>query len=109
MTSPVFEWNESVDLRLDNNKLNLFLDNDPEASMHSYIRGGQIVDSKVIFSDNIKVGMKIEEFHKKFFDYFPPELNNKYNVIEFESCVTDIIHIYTFEKGQLSSVKFVSQ
>jgi hypothetical protein len=108
MTPHVFEWSESVDIRLDNNKLNLFLDNDPEASMHGYIRGGQIVDSKVIFSYNIKVGMSVEDFYKKFFDYFPIELNEKYNVVEFESCVTDIIHIYTFEKGQLRSVKFVS-
>ena len=109
MTPPVFEWSESVDLKLDNNKLNLFLDNDPEASMHGYIRGGQIVDSKVIFLDNIKVGMSIEDFYKKFFDYFPIELNKKYNVVEFESCVSDITHIYTFENGQLNSVKFVSQ
>lgn len=109
ITPPFFEWSESVDLGLADNKLNLFLDNDPEASMHGYIRGGQIVDSKVIFSDDIKVGMSMENFYKKFFDFFPTELSKKYNVVEFESCVADVTHIYTFEKGQLSSVKFISQ
>jgi hypothetical protein len=109
MTPPFFEWSESVDLALADNKLNLFLDNNPEASMHGYIRGGQIVDSKVIFSENIKVGMSVEDFYKRFFDYFPTELNKKFNVVEFESCVADVTHIYTFEKGLLSSVKFVAQ
>jgi hypothetical protein len=108
-TPPFFEWSGSVDLAFANNKLNLFLDNDPEASMHGYIRGGQIVDCKVIFSDNIKVGMSKGDFYEKFFDYFPTELINKYNVVEFESCVTDVTHIYTFQKGQLSSVEFVPQ
>ncbi|UOK42140.1 MULTISPECIES: hypothetical protein [Flavobacterium] len=109
ITPPFFQWSESLDLKLANNKLNIFLDNDLEASIHGYIRGGQIVDSKVVFSDNIKVGMSVEDFYKTFFDYFPTELNKKYNVVEFESCVTDVTHIYTFENGQLSSVKFVSQ
>jgi hypothetical protein len=108
MTPPVFEWSESLDLRLAGNRLSLFLDNDPEASMHGYIRDGQIVDSKVVFLDNIKVGMSNVDFYKKFFDYFPTALINKYNVVEFESCVSDIIHIYTFDMGQLKSVKFVS-
>ena len=109
ITPPYFEWSESVILELTNNKLNIFLDNDPEASTHSYIRGGQIVDNKVVFTDNIKVGMSIEDFYKTFFEYFPTELNRKYKVIEFESCVTDVTHVYTFDKGLLSSVKFVSQ
>jgi len=109
ITPTFFEWSESVDLGLADNKLKIFLDNDPEASKHSYIRGGQINDSKVTFSDNIKIGMSMEDFYKKFFDYFPTELNKTYNVVEFESCVADITHIYTFEKGQLNSVKFISQ
>ena len=109
MTPPFFEWSESVDLALADNKLNLFLDNDPEASKHGYIQGGQIVDSKVMFSENIRVGMSVDAFYKKFFDYFPSELNNKFKVVELESCVTDVTHIYTFDKGLLISVKFVSQ
>lgn len=109
MTPPFFEWNESVDLKLADNKLNLFLDNDPEASIHGYIRRGQIIDSKVIFSNNIKIGMSIDDFFKKFFEHFPTELQKKYKVVELESCVTDIIHIYTFDCGKLSCVKFISQ
>ena len=103
------EWSESFELELGANKLNLFLDNDPEASMHGYIRGGQILDNKILFSNNIKVGMSIDDFYKTFFDYFPTEFNQKYKVVEFESCVTDVTHIYTFDNGQLSFVKFINQ
>lgn len=109
MTPPFFEWSESVSLTLADSELNLFLDNDPEASMHGYIRGGKIVDSQVIFSKNIRVGMRIEDFYKKFFDHFPTELYKKYKVVEFESCVADVTHVYTFENGILRSVKFISQ
>jgi hypothetical protein len=103
------QWYESLELELGTNKLSLFLDNDPEASMHGYIRGGQIVDNKVLFLDNIKVGMSIEAFYKKFFDHIPIELIKKYKVVKFESCVTDVTHIYTFYNGQLSSVMFINQ
>ncbi len=109
ITPPFFQWYETINLELADNKLILFLDNDPEASTHGNIRGGQIVDSKVSFSDNIKVGMSIEDFYKKFFDYFPTELNKKYNVVVIESCVMDITHIYTFKNGLLCSVKFISE
>ena len=103
------QWSESIELEFGANKLSLFLDNDPESSMHGYIRGGQILDSKVIFLNNIKVGMGIEDFYKKFFDYFPTELRKKYKVVELESCVADVTHIYTFNNGLLSSVKFINQ
>ncbi len=109
ISPPYFQWSESVELELADNKLNIFLDNDPEASMHGYIRGGHIVDNKVVFSENIKVGMNMQDFYKSFFDYFPTELTEKYKVVKFESCVIDVTHIYTFDNGQLSSVKFVSQ
>lgn len=109
ITPPFFQWSESVDLVLAGNNLNLFLDNDPEASMHGYIVGGQIVDSNVSLLENIKVGMSVEEFYETFFDYFPTELYKKFNVFEFESCVLDVTHIYTFENRQLCSVRFVSQ
>lgn len=106
MIPPFFEWSESVDIRLADNKLNLFLDNDPEATMHGYIQGGQIVDGKVVFSNNIKVGMRMKDFYAKFFDYFPIELVEKYKVVKLESCVMDVTHIYTFINGQLSAVNF---
>ena len=100
------EWSESLELELGENKLSLYLDNDPEASTHGYIKGGHIVDSKVIFADKIKIGISAEDFYKTFFDYFPTKLLTKYKVVEFESCVTDVTHIYTFDNGQLSMVKF---
>jgi hypothetical protein len=106
MSPPFFQWSESVDLQLGDNKLNLFLDNDPEASTHGYIRGGHIADGNVKFLDNIKIGISAEDFYKIFFDYFPTELYKKYKVVELESCVSDVTHSYTFDKGQLSSVKF---
>lgn len=109
LTPPFFQWNESIDLTFADNKLNLFLDNDPEASIHGYIRGGQVVDSKVLFLEGIKIGININDFLNIFFDYFPAELQTKYNVVKFESCVTDITHIYIFKKGQLSSVIFISE
>jgi len=99
------QWSESLELEFGQNKLSLFLDNDPDASMHGYLQGGQIVDSNVVFSDSIKIGIRVEDFYKKFFDYFPAEL--KYRVIVFESCVKDVTHIYTFENGKLCNVKFI--
>ncbi len=109
ISPPFFEWSESIDLKLANNKLNLFLDNDPEASIHGYIRGGQIMDTNVVFANSIKVGMRTEDFYIIFFDYFPTELNKKFVAVKLESCVTDVTHIYTFNNGQLTSVKFISQ
>ncbi len=107
VSPPFFQWSESLDLNLADNKLELFLDNDPEASLHGYIRGGIILDSKVVFSVGIKVGIYVDDFYKIFFDSFPSALKKKYSVVKFESCVADVTHIYTFEKGQLNSVKFI--
>jgi hypothetical protein len=101
-------WSESVELELGTNTLSLFLDNDPNASTHSYLSGGQILDNKVVFQKNIKVGMSIEDFYEKFFVNFPNELHHTYKVIKLESCVSDLTHLYTFDKGQLRSVKFMS-
>jgi len=107
--SPNLQWSESMDLQLGDNKLRLFFDNNPEGSMHGYIRGGQIVDDKVALSEDVRVGMSLETFYSLFFSHFPVELQKKYRVLKFESCVTDVTHIYTFDSGQLSLVNFVSQ
>ncbi|WP_207425725.1 hypothetical protein [Pedobacter sp. SYSU D00535] len=104
-----FEWSESMDLIQGGNKLNIFLDNDPEASTHGYLRGGQIVDTKVAFAKDIRIGMSAQDFYQSFFDYFPKELSSKYKVVWFESCALDVSHLYIFNKGLLSSVKFISQ
>jgi hypothetical protein len=52
--NPFNQWSESIELELGSNKLNLFLDNDPEASTHSYILGGEIIDNKVELLNKIK-------------------------------------------------------
>lgn len=103
------QWSESIELVLDSNKLSLFLDNDQESSMHGYIREGKILDSSVLFINNIKVGIDIEDFYNKFFEYYPSELRKKYKVVKLESCVADVTHIYTFNNGKLVSVKFINQ
>ena len=103
------QWSETIELELGPNKLSLFLDNDPESSKHGYIRGGQIMDSKVLFLNDIKVGMGIEAFCKKFFDYFPTALSKKFKVVKLESCVADVTHISTFNNGLLRSVIFINQ
>jgi hypothetical protein len=91
---------------LNTNKLTLFFDNDPYASKESYIIKGEINDSKVCFINGVKIGMKIEDFYKSFFVVFPPELEYRYNVIVYESCVTAIKHTYIFKNHQLFLVKF---
>jgi len=93
-------------LYLGSSKLILFFDNDPEASRHSYIIKGEIYDSEVNFIDKIKIGMSKLDFFNTFFDDFPAELQKKYNIIAFESCVDDIRHIYSFKENKLNSVKF---
>jgi len=103
------QWSDSLELELGtNNKLCLYLDNDPEATTHGYISFGQITTNKVSFSDSIIIGMKTQDFFKKFFDYFPTDLCKKYKVVKFESCIFDVTHFYSFDKGHLRSVLFIS-
>ena len=103
------QWSESIDLEYRNNKLNLYFDNDPEASKHGYITDGEINSDDVILKNNIKIGITSKYFFEKFFNNFPSKLSQKYKVIILESCVTDIIHIYTFKNGNLDNIKFISQ
>ncbi|EHQ30362.1 hypothetical protein [Mucilaginibacter paludis] len=95
-------------LKFKNSRLMLFFDSDPEASTHSYILKGEIHDIEVRFTNNIKIGMSTGDFYKSFFDYFPEEIQQRYKYVQFESCVEDIKHIYTFNNNKLSSVKFIS-
>jgi len=88
-------------------KLVFFFDNSDTAT-HSDILKGEIYDDDVVFFNAIRIGIKEDDFYKIFFDYFPPELRNKYKVIAMESCVDGIKHVYSFKDGKLSSVKFIS-
>ncbi len=89
--------------------LHIEFDNDLEASTHSYIVGGEIRDREIGFVNNVHIGMDVDDFCRIFFSFFPEEILERFKVIIFESCVTDIVHIYTFENKKLISVKFVKQ
>jgi hypothetical protein len=89
-------------------KLIFFFNNDTEAETHSDIYKGEIYDSDIQFINGIRIGMRIDDFYKCFFNYFPDELKIKYKVIVLESCITGIKHIYVFDGGKLKSVRFVT-
>jgi hypothetical protein len=93
-------------LKYGSSKLIIWFDDDFEASRHSYIIHGKISDPEIILEYGIKVGMTKDDFINTFFSEFPDELRKKYNVIGFISCVTDIVHIYTFKAERLVSVAF---
>jgi hypothetical protein len=95
-------------LSLDSNRIILFFDNDPEASKSSYVFKGEIFDNKVVFDNDVKIGMTKKAFIEAFFDYFPENLINSHQTIVFESCVQDIRHSYRFNNDRLESVKFDS-
>lgn len=105
----LLQWYQTLDIEQGNNKLNLFFDNDPEASRHSYLRGGKLIESNVALLYNIKVGMKEADFFNQFFESYTPDLVDKVDIVEFVSCVTDIRHIYTFRGKVLISIQFISE
>ena len=88
---------------LNNNssKLILFFDNDPEATISSYIFKVEINDKNVRFVNKVAIGMNIKDFINEFFDLFPDELIDRYNVIVLESCVSGLNHVYTFKDKKL--------
>src|SRR6185312_6130879 len=88
-------------LKLDSNNLTLFFDTDRYASRGSYIVKGKILDNRVTFDNEIKIGMNIDDFYKMFFVSFPKELQDKYKVVTISSCVDAIMHIYDFKDGKL--------
>ena len=95
-------------LNHNSSKVIFFFDHDPEASKHSSIVKGEINDRDVLFANGVHVGMSTGNFYNSFFDYFPDELKDKYKFFVLESCAEGIKHIYTFETGQLKSVKFIT-
>lgn len=101
-------YTQQVKLQNQNDSLRLFLDNDPFASRHGYISGGEITSNNFLFDEGIKIGMPLSDFYAAFFDVFPDELQNQFSVIVFEPCVVDTRHIYTFKNKKLLSVRFVS-
>lgn len=93
-------------LKNNSSRLILFFDKDPEAVISSYIFKGEIYDKNVQFVNKVAIGMSKKDFVNEFFDVFPNELIDKYNVIILESCVTGLIHVYTFTNNQLNSIRY---
>jgi len=87
-------------------RLIYWFDSDPDASRHFSIIKGDILDDDVLLLDSIRTGMSKAEFVAKFFDAFPDKLMDQYNIIAFESCVSDIRHTYLFKDGYLSAINF---
>ena len=99
---------ENQVLTLNSNKLVLSFVGfeDSEASPSSYISYGQINDSSIVFSNNIRIGMNTPNFYEIFFEHFPRELQSRYKVIILDYCVDEFRHTYYFTNGKLFSVKF---
>jgi len=93
-------------LKFKSSRLILFFDNDPEATKHSFIFKGNIVDSDVDLLYGIKIGMSKEKFLMTFFETFPKILSDKYNNIVIESCIENISQIYSFKDDKLQSINF---
>ncbi len=93
-------------LKLKSSRLILFIEQAGEAAEHSYIFKGEINDTDVNLIEGIKIGMPKVNFIKTFFENFPKELIARYNIIAFESCVTDLRHTYTFKDEKLYSINF---
>ena len=93
-------------LKLHTNKLILFFDDDSTTTMTSYIVKGEINERGVNFINGIEIGITKADFFKRFFTFFPEKLENKYKTVIFESCVTGIKHVYSFDDNKLHSVTF---
>jgi len=101
-----FVWQERLKLKYGSNTLNLFFDDGNEGEKHSYITNGEIISKDIVFINGVRIGMNFDDFCSKFFDSFPKELHNKYEVITFETCTDGLRHIYTFKNNILISIEF---
>ena len=93
-------------LKLHTNKLILSFDGDTTNTMTSYIVQGEINERGVNFINGIEIGITKADFFKRFFTFFPKKLESKYKTVIFESCVTGIKHVYSFDDNKLHSVTF---
>ncbi len=95
-------------LKYKSSRLLLFFDNDTEACTSSYVLKGDIVDSSVVFSNNVRIGMSKAAFLLEFFKFFPKEKMNKYKTIIFETCVAGTRQIYSFKNNRLSRISIIN-
>ncbi|HET6226474.1 MAG TPA: hypothetical protein VFF27_09365 [Bacteroidia bacterium] len=100
------EQSDFYELGQGKNKLVLFFSDDTDGALSSSIVKGKIQDSSIVFNNGIHIGMNNVDFYKIFFESFPKKLQENYNVVEIESCVQGIKHVYMFEKKKLTSVEF---
>ncbi len=95
-------------LSLKSSRLVLYFDNDPEATINGYIFKGEVNDPEVRFINKTKIGLSKKDFISQFFNSFPADVLNKYNVIVFESCVTGSKQVYIFKDDVLKQILFSS-
>ena len=93
-------------LKFQSSKLILFLDDDSERTVSSYIVKGEIVDPEIKFINDIRIGMTKEKFFELFFDTFPVMLAERCNEIGLIACVDGTNHYYSFKNNKLYSVRF---
>lgn len=94
-------------LKFKNSNLLIWFDTDLESSNHSYILSGDINDAEITLINETKIGMSKDTFISTYFEHFPKKLRDRYQVFVFETCVTDISHIYTFKNNNLINISFV--
>lgn len=99
------ELSEFQVLTFRTNKLLCYFDNDPESSPHSIIVRGSINTNDVKLAKGVHLGMNANDFLKVFFKEGPQNLPYKYFLIS--PCVGDTNHLYTFENGRLTDIKFI--
>jgi hypothetical protein len=95
-------------LQYKSSRLLLFFDDDPEASTSSYVLKGDIIDSNVVFSNNIRIGMSKSAFLSEFFESYSPEILKDYNIIIFDTCVFGTRLTFYFINNCLSKVGIVT-
>jgi hypothetical protein len=93
-------------LKYKSSQLFLLFDDNPEASISSYVMKGNIVDSSVIFSNNVRIGMSKAAFLSEFFQSYSDEFT-KFNTIIFETCVYGTRQTFSFVNDRLSKVSIV--
>ena len=94
------------DLVQTSNRLLISIDKDSEASAHSNIVNGLIIESNVKTINNITIGMTIDTFLDLHFKSYPTETKVKFKTIIFDYCVQGIKHIYKFDNSKLISIEY---
>lgn len=76
-----------------------------EGPIGSYVVKGEINSRSAWFLNGLHIGMSQSEFFGLFFESYPHQWKNL-EAVQFDSCVADVRHIYSFSKGHMANVKF---